>query len=165
MESYLAICSMFRANCLFVRVLEGSQENLSHPSIQEPTPRTLTASDADDYGQGQGLFLLASFMNHSCHPTVEICRTSSYLTQFKAKVPLSPGEELTIDYLSLDPSLGPLAWDIDSSDIKRNEELLFDIVERFIERQSLMRDAYSTFCACRLCKRDLALSHYVQRDR
>ena len=59
--------------------------------------------DEGDEMYAYGLFPLAAFFNHSCHPTV--CKfTVGRRVHFRAMRDLAPGEELTISYVLLNDS-------------------------------------------------------------
>lgn len=122
---------------------------------------TTGTSDEDklkkgNWCQGPGLFLFASLMNHSCYPNVEIERTMTSLTNFRATESIKKGDEICIDYLNLFDDYGPIAWNSDVMSLPEDKQL--DIIERFIHRQNEVKENYQCFCACRLCVRDHALS-------
>ena len=98
-------------------------------------------------------------MNHSCIPSVEIKRTANNITEFCALEDIKEGDELTIDYLNVTDEFGALAWGVDVHFLP--EQIQLEIVERFIERQTKMKEKYHCFCSCKLCKRDLPLSHKI----
>ena len=51
---------------------------------------------------GQGVFISASFFNHSCRPNCSFALDSHGFLEMRAMRPVSSGELLTISYVPLD---------------------------------------------------------------
>ena len=94
-----------------------------------------------NWSEGNGLYLFASLINHSCYPSLEIRRTRDYFTEFYALEDIEAGEELTFDYLDLYEEHGPIAWGADVRILHENVQL--EILERFTHRQTQMKENYN----------------------
>ena len=92
-------------------------------------------------------------------PSVTIQRTMNCVTEFRANEDIAVGDEITIDYLTVAEHHGAIAWGVDVQILP--EPIRLEIVERFVHRQTEMKENYQCFCACRLCKRDLPLSKTI----